>query len=268
MDIGAELRRARVARRLSIEDVARVTKISPSVLRAIEQEDFARVPGGLFTRGFLRSYAREVGLDGEIIVQHYRAAYDIPEITPSSEDVALSVSDELDDTSRMNEEPGGSRQSQLIQVGIILLVMLVYFSSWRQPKSSMSAEVPATSAIGVTSPVEVPVPVATSGSTDTLPAQLKLEIRPEGQCWVRVTADGDVIVSRLMAAGERQTIDVREEVTLRIGDPAAFAFSINGVAGHPVGPAGTPVTIRINPRNYETFLVSPAAADPQVPSRT
>ena len=73
MDIGAELRRARVSRHLAIEDVARVTKISPSVLRAIEQNEFGSVPGGLFTRGFLRSYAREVGLDAEAIVQLYRA---------------------------------------------------------------------------------------------------------------------------------------------------------------------------------------------------
>src|SRR5438477_2289374 len=80
MDIGAELRNARKARKLSIEEIARVTKISPSVLRAIDRNDFSSVPGGLFTRGFLRAYAREVGLDPEEIVQLYRTEFEQPEI--------------------------------------------------------------------------------------------------------------------------------------------------------------------------------------------
>jgi cytoskeletal protein RodZ len=266
MDIGAELRRARVSRHLAIEDVARVTKISPSVLRAIEQNEFGSVPGGLFTRGFLRSYAREVGLDAEAIVQLYRAEYEVPEISPDPNHAEPSVSDELD-VSSMIDEPGGSRQSQIIQVGVILIVMLVYFSPWRQPMPSASAEAPATKAMGTASAAEVPVAVATTGSIDTRSAPLKMEIRPLGQCWVQVTADGETIVARLMEAGERQTIDARDDLTLRVGDPAAFAFSINGVAGRPVGLAGRAVTIHINPQNYKGFLVPPVT-DSRDPSRT
>src|SRR5688572_27176868 len=71
-EIGAELRRARLARKQSIEDVSRATKINPSFVRAIENEDFAKLPGGLFTRGFLRAYAREVGLAPEEMVERYR----------------------------------------------------------------------------------------------------------------------------------------------------------------------------------------------------
>jgi cytoskeleton protein RodZ len=265
MDIGAELRRARIARHLSIEDVARVTKISPTVLRAIEQGDFGRVPRGLFTRGFLRAYAREVGLDAEAIVRHYRSEHEVPELLPDPKRLESSVSDELDDAATMIEEPGGSRQSQIIQVGVILVVMLVYFSPWRRPVPPASAEVRPAAAMGTASAAEVAV--ATTGSTETQSGRLKMEIRPLGQCWVQVTADGEVIAARLMEAGERQTIDAREDLTLRVGDPAAFAFSINGVAGRPVGPAGRAVTIHINPQNYKTFLV-PLASDPRDPSRT
>jgi cytoskeletal protein RodZ len=256
MDIGAELRRARIARKLSIEDVSHVTKISPSVLRAIEKDEFRRVPGGLFTRGFLRSYAREVGLDGEDIIQQYRAEYEAPVSVGVSGQAAPTESDELEYRNGVNDEPGGSRLSQLIQVAVILIVMFVYFASWRQPKPSASAhgDLPATNAIGTPSPVEVPV--ATTGSTDAAPAGLKMEVRPQGQCWVQVTADGKIVIARLMEAGERQTIDAREDLTLRVGDPATFAFSINGVAGRPVGPAGKPVTIHITPQNYQTFLES------------
>ena len=55
MDIGGELRAARRGRKRSIEQIARITKINPTLLRAIENNDFDRVPGGLFTRGYLRA---------------------------------------------------------------------------------------------------------------------------------------------------------------------------------------------------------------------
>src|SRR5437899_7823555 len=118
MDIGAELRNARKARNLSIEEIARVTKISPSVLRAIDRNDFSSVPGGLFTRGFLRAYAREVGLDPEEIVQLYRTEFEQPELPVPAEDTdASDASDELQIRAHTHDEPAGSRYSQIVQVG-------------------------------------------------------------------------------------------------------------------------------------------------------
>ena len=111
MDIGADLRNARQARRLSIEQIARVTKISPSVLRAIDRNDFDSVPGGLFTRGFLRAYAREVGLDPEEIVQLYRTEFEQPEIAVPTEDADADASDELAIRTHRHDEPTESKYS-------------------------------------------------------------------------------------------------------------------------------------------------------------
>jgi len=69
MAIGGDLRAARRARKRSIDDISRTTKIAPAILRALEKDDFDAVPGGLFTRGFLRAYAHDVGLDGEDLVR-------------------------------------------------------------------------------------------------------------------------------------------------------------------------------------------------------
>src|SRR5262245_18152973 len=63
MSTGDLLRNARRSRGKTIEEISRVTKISAPILRALEADDHARLPGGVFTRGFLRSYAGEVGLD-------------------------------------------------------------------------------------------------------------------------------------------------------------------------------------------------------------
>jgi transcriptional regulator with XRE-family HTH domain len=66
VSIGFTLHKAREQRGLSLEDIANRTHISSRVLEAIEHNALDRVPGGLFTRGYLRAYAGEVGLDGAI----------------------------------------------------------------------------------------------------------------------------------------------------------------------------------------------------------
>ena len=61
--IGRELRRAREARGDSIQDVADAIKLNPRQVIALEQERFEELPGRAFARGFLRNYARHLGLD-------------------------------------------------------------------------------------------------------------------------------------------------------------------------------------------------------------
>jgi transcriptional regulator with XRE-family HTH domain len=74
--IGDRLKRARIARGLSLSDIAGRTKISPPSLTAMERNDFARLPGGVFRRAYVRAFAEEVGLDAEALVREYRARYE------------------------------------------------------------------------------------------------------------------------------------------------------------------------------------------------
>ena len=64
-DFGRKLREARERRGLSLRQIASATKISMLTLEALEKNDIARLPGGIFSRGVVRSYAVEVGLDAE-----------------------------------------------------------------------------------------------------------------------------------------------------------------------------------------------------------
>jgi len=68
-DFGGSLRAARERRGLSLRQIANATKISMITLEALERNDIARLPGGIFTRAFVRSYALEVGLDGAVNVE-------------------------------------------------------------------------------------------------------------------------------------------------------------------------------------------------------
>jgi cytoskeleton protein RodZ len=74
--IGDTLREARMRQRLDIADVERKTKIRAKYLRALENEEFAMLPGPTFVKTFLRTYAEVLGLDPHVLVEEYRATYE------------------------------------------------------------------------------------------------------------------------------------------------------------------------------------------------
>jgi cytoskeleton protein RodZ len=71
---GENLRREREMRGVSLEEISSATKISLRLLEAIEREDFAKLPGGIFSRSFIRTYARYLGLDEERVVADFQLA--------------------------------------------------------------------------------------------------------------------------------------------------------------------------------------------------
>lgn len=72
-DLGSRLKRAREERGLPIGDIANRTKISVTALDALERNDLSRLPGGIFGRAFVRTYAEELGLDPDTVVAEFQA---------------------------------------------------------------------------------------------------------------------------------------------------------------------------------------------------
>ena len=69
--LGEKLRQAREERGISISEVAEQTRISPMYLECIESDNYKPLPGGIFNKGFLKSYAKYVGLDEQEVLQEY-----------------------------------------------------------------------------------------------------------------------------------------------------------------------------------------------------
>ena len=88
MDIGAQLRSSREGKRLSLETVARTIRVQPRVLVAIERNDSAAIPPRPFGRGFVRAYAREVGLNPDQTVRDYFGQFAPPADAPVAEPVS------------------------------------------------------------------------------------------------------------------------------------------------------------------------------------
>ena len=71
-EFGQKFRKARETRELSFDDVSNVIKISPKMLRAIEDENFDQLPGGVFNKGFIRAYAKHLALNPEEAITEYQ----------------------------------------------------------------------------------------------------------------------------------------------------------------------------------------------------
>jgi cytoskeleton protein RodZ len=256
--IGADLASARRARSLSIDEISRATKISPTLLKALENDDFERLPRGLFTRGYLRAYAREVGIDPESVVQRYRESVEVRTLEP--QETQGADSDANEDAGRAiepDERLASSRHTEVLEIAVIVIVAAAYLVSQRPARSARAPE-PAVAQSAV---APSPTPVGTTGVGGSVTRPLNVEIRATGPCWVEATVDGEPVVARLMNAGERQILPVVDRVALRVGDPAAFAFAIDGVVGRPFGRAGVPKRIEIDRQNYGSLL-APRIAQP------
>jgi cytoskeletal protein RodZ len=261
MDVGAMLRSARERRGLSLDELAYRTKISVRVLRSIESNAFDRVPQGIFTRGYLRAYAQEVGLDPTATVEQYLAQFDtvetaerspkdrVPDLPP--EDSSVPVYTSFDASS-----DSGSEAGKAIAIALVSLGFLTYLSVGTSRDSSSGLEGGATPQPAIVEPKRPEVllasdatqPVATSGDV------LEIELRPTAPCWVEAVVDGNRSVYRLMQAGDRATLTVHESLALRVGNPAAFSFSVNGKPGRLPGRAFQPITIHVDAENFTQFL--------------
>jgi len=89
-DFGGKLRQARERRGISLRQISSNTKIAAAALEALERNDISKLPGGIFSRAFVRSYAVEVGLDPDATVQEFLDRFD-QEAAPTAESVAASV---------------------------------------------------------------------------------------------------------------------------------------------------------------------------------
>ena len=120
-DFGTRMKRSREQRGVSLRQIADVTRISVVALEALERNEISRLPGGIFSRGIVRSYALEVGLDPEQTVRDFLASFPEDSVTVGSPHVRR---DDLDDRPRR-----GSATVVAVLVAVsALLGVIVYFA--------------------------------------------------------------------------------------------------------------------------------------------
>src|SRR5687768_17481707 len=133
-EIGNSLREARLRQGLDFPEIEQATKIRPKYLRALEDEQFDILPGQTYVKGFLRTYAEYLGLDGQLYVDEYNSRYiHVDEETPLR---ARSTS------SLGRAGPRFESSVVLVALAAIAIVTLLVFAAWRFGSNTPETAIP------------------------------------------------------------------------------------------------------------------------------
>ncbi len=259
-DFGGKLRLAREQRGISLRQIAARTKISLAALEALERNDVSKLPGGIFTRAFVRSYANEVGLDPDATVQEFLERFQGGPVASSI--VAPVIS--LDESNFLARQRIAGIVLKLALISVPLIGVVLYFTLRSRPSdpqtpppATATSAPPGESAPVASTPAVAPsvpgaVPAQTPPASSTTP--MTLELHPTGECWVRLTIDGRPALSRLMIAGDREVHQVRDTAIIEVGNAGAFAFTVDGRRGKMLGQSGQVRTARITRDSLAKFV--------------
>ena len=270
--LGARLKSAREARGRSLRDIAATTKISVAALEAVERNDYTRLPGGIFGRAFIRAYALEVGLDPEATVRDFMTEVEAHESSAAKKVRPPEIT--LEDRAFLERQRQAARILRLAVVALIVaIISLVVWRvrplwsggaapapvdthasvpakvDYRPPPPSAPFGTPAAAAPGA-----APTAAAPAASASAAADQLKVEFDVTADCWVQITADGLVVLERVMKAGERQQFTADREIGLNVGNAGAFNWSINGKPAKSLGKAGAARQARVTLATIGEFV--------------
>jgi cytoskeleton protein RodZ len=221
--IGDRLRRAREERGIDLDRAAQDTRIDRGHLEALE----ADVPldqhhAGLYARIFLREYARYLGLDPRPLVGAYRATHPAP-------DRPL-----IGGPPPVERRPGRWFAPALVVLSAIVLISLAVLGGLR--RSPDVAVPPETMGPEPASPP--PTEVEDEAESPPTPAPDRLVVRVvEGESWLRISRDGDVLLEGTEATGFARGFLIREGLDLVVGNAGAVRLV---AGGHRLGPLGDP----------------------------
>lgn len=238
LGIGERLRNAREAKGLTLALAESLTRIRASYLAALEEEQFDSLPGAVYARGYLRTYALTLGLDPDELMDAYPKAFN-----PSPEPIFSTLPTEI--PIRPAVPPSPARRIALyVGGGILLVVLILGIIGYQQlhqlaqpvpkppppaaspaPPPAETAPAPSPGSLPQVGTVEPPAPVKPA----SIPGGgVELTVQATGPCWLLVSADGEEVFKGTVNAGDVRVWRAREHVTVRVGNSTAVSVLVNG----------------------------------------
>jgi cytoskeletal protein RodZ len=290
--IGNRLRDARQRRAITLRTIADKTKISMSALEALERNDISKLPGGIFSRAFVRSYANEVGLDPEETVRDFIVEFPNDSVTAGHPTASRIEDNEAIESSRTIARA----ILWLLLLSVPLMGAVMYFGMSGRPKPPAPPELssapspvhelatePLTAVPRLSDAVDPSreaTPAATTGrgSVAPMPASQSPSAKPEGtsgaltvtpgqdrlsiavvatrRTRIALTVDGVAAPERQLLDGERQVIEARRDFVIWVEDAGALQLTINGAQARALGDSGDPAMVRLNLTNFRRYLAT------------
>ena len=279
---GPRLKKEREQRGVGLEEIAQTTRIGTRFLRALEEEQFDQLPGGIFNKGFIRAYARHLGLDEEQAIADYLAATGaVPadKKTAGAQLAATQVWPEAE-SDRGPSLPWG-------WLAVALLIVALGFAAWSfysrekqrtsrpVPSAVPPAEVPAsTMAARSSSAVQTAtvLPTSTGRAISPNPADVKapvsagaltLQIRVNEDSWLSIITDGKEVARGMFTGPTQRTIHADKEIMVKAGNVGALDFEFNGKKLPPQGDFEEVKTLVFNANGLQPSPPKVEAPTPQ-----
>lgn len=251
LTLGEKLRQAREERGISISEVAEQTRISPLYLKSIEKDDYKPLPGGIFNKGFVKSYARYIGFDEDEALTDY--AQLMAETETSAEDEHRSYRPEVltDDRAARSIAPS------IILAAIVLLLiiggiaLLIGYLANRPGTAAANSSISGANTnsndnreVGVT-------------ATPTPASAFSIELKAIGEpVWVRYSTE-EGAKERTLSPNETLKVDVADTFRLSYArvKASSLQLSINGKQVNvPATGAKGNIDIEINRANVAQII--------------
>jgi len=259
---GDKLRREREMRGVTLDEISESTKISRRHLESLEKEDFDSLPGGVFNKGFVRAYARFLGINEDQAVADYVAV--AGDAAPPEDEFPLEIHEEP------NRELNPRRSNLPLLLAVAALVgVLIGYGMWARNKKAERAEsvsantqdLPAAEARPQSAasrrgaaeqkdaghaPTPQKAAAVAAGKAPEEARTLRKKAAPEHvffivikakeDSWISVVADGKTITQGILGQDRQKLVKAGKEIILKTGNAGGIEVSYNG---RPLGSIGS-----------------------------
>jgi cytoskeletal protein RodZ len=231
-NFGERLKREREMREVSLEELTKATRISTRFLLALENEDWDKLPGGVFGHGFVRTIARYLGLDEESLLGEY--------------DMARGGQALAEPAKPEERIPSPPKWLPVAAVFVVLLIVIGLFYAgrygWRWYAAHRAAKQSAVSGSPAQSGSQ-------NGSTTPADSSLDLSVSTSAATRVRILSDGKLLLDTELPAGETRHFSANQQFEVTAGDSSAVLLELNGQAMPPLGAPGSSGTIVLSQKD-------------------
>ncbi|MCG0278339.1 MAG: DUF4115 domain-containing protein [Thermanaeromonas sp.] len=231
--IGEVLRRAREEKGITLREAEEATKIRLKYLDALEREEFAQLPGRVYAIGFLRNYARYLGLEWQELVEELKKQW------PDEEESRPASSSTI-------QEKSANRGFLSRWLGVLLVLLLLWAlnQGYNRYRVSLEGSAPLPPVMEepaqVVSPPPSPTPQPPS-PPEVRGVEVKIYVK-EMQCWIGVKVDGKNVFSGTLKGGESRTFQGDRDITVTLGNAGVAELTVNNEVLPPLGRVGEVVT--------------------------
>jgi cytoskeletal protein RodZ len=238
LSFGPYLQAIRLEKKISLEQVAQQTRIGLGNLLLIEQEDHERLPAEVYVKGFLRSYAKSVGADGDEVIRRYESHPDVVQKISGSE-------------SSIKKMAPGTWWKLLVSLVLLTCIIgfsifaVVFFRQGPDVDKPLEQKTDAEKEQAADAQAEQQGLESESKPAKAVPDKLLLHVTAVEDSWLKVIMDEKGSIEYSLRSGDQMELEAATGFNLLIGNAGGIKITLNDKPVSIPGKSGEVVTIEL-----------------------